>query len=316
MQGYYKCKKLGEGTYATVFLAKEVTNSTAKLVKEDPQSFTNFVAIKKIKKTEHSSGQEISAIREIKALKKLKHEYILDMKDCFIHKNFLHLVLEYCDFDLEHVIKNKNIVLLPADIKAWMFMLLRGLYECHNNFIIHRDLKPNNCLIKADGTLKLADFGLARVLDDKMTAQVVTRWYRSPEMLLGKNQYSFPVDMWSVGTIFAEMFLRVPLFPADSDTQQLELIFSALGSPNIEHWPEITQLPGYLEFKKTPGTSLEALFSAVSDDAIDLLKKLLDFNPLKRITCREALNHHYFTNLPHPTAIGSLPVPEKVSELD
>ncbi|ELA41103.1 CMGC/CDK/CDK7 protein kinase [Vittaforma corneae ATCC 50505] len=309
MSSYFKCKKLGEGTYAVIYLAKMVEQGDSKLAKTDPTNFVSYVAIKKIKKTEHSTGQEISAIREIKALKRLKSPYILELKECFIHKGFLHLVLEFCEFDLEQVVKNKSIVILPSDIKSWMFMLLSGLLECHKNFFIHRDVKPNNCLIKADGTLKLADFGLTRKLDGKMTEQAITRWYRSPEMLLGAQAYSFAADMWSVGAVFAEMFLRVPFFAAENDFQQMELIFKALGTPDENEWSEIRDLPGYFEYQPTHGTSLEQLFSAASDDALDLLKRLLVFNPNKRITCVEALGHRYFLSDPPATPIGKLPVP-------
>lgn len=309
MSSYYKCKKLGEGTYAVIFLAKETNRRETRLIKEDPVQFSSLVAIKKIKKTEYSTGHEISAIREIKALKKLKSPYILEIKDCFFHKSLIHMVLEYCEFDLEQVIKCKSIVLLPSDIKAWMFMLLSGLLECHNNFMIHRDIKPNNCLIKADGTLKLADFGLTRVLDSNMTAQAVTRWYRAPEMLLGATSYSMAVDLWSVGAVFAEMFLRVPFFAAENDFQQIEMIFKALGTPSLDEWPEIKELPGYFEYQKVPGASFEFLFSGASQDSLDLLKRLLCFNPLKRISCREALQHEYFVNTPPATALGKLPTP-------
>lgn len=308
MTSYFKCKKLGEGTYAVIYLAKIASSETSKIVKMEPVDFQSYVAIKKIKKTGYSTGQEISAIREIKALKKLKSPHILELRECFVHKNFLHLVLEYCEFDLERVLRNKSIAILPADIKAWMFMLLSGLMECHRNFLIHRDIKPNNCLIRADGTLKLADFGLARGIDTMMTPQAVTRWYRSLEILLGAQSYSFAADMWSVGTVFAEMFLRVPFFVAENDLQQIEIIFKALGTPNESEWPEIRDLPGFFEYQSSLGTSLELLFSAASPDALDLLKKLLVFNPNKRITCEEALQHIYFASPPFATLIGKLPV--------
>ncbi|XP_077301439.1 uncharacterized protein LOC143922034 [Arctopsyche grandis] len=309
MPSYYKCKKLGEGTYAVIFLAKETVGSKIKLIKEEPKDFIKYVAIKRIKKTEYSTGQEISAIREIKALKKLRNPFILEMNDCFIHKDLLHLVLEYCEFDLEQIIKSSSVVLLPSDIKTWMFMLLSGLLECHNNFLIHRDIKPNNCLIKKDGTLKLADFGLTRILDSNMTGQAITRWYRPPEMLLGATSYSFAADLWSVGAVFAEMFLRVPFFGAENDFQQIEIIFKALGTPNLNDWPEIKELTGYFEFEQIAGNSIDFLFSGASSDALELLKRLLCYNPLKRITCKEALQHEYFTNLPKATPLGKLPVP-------
>jgi cyclin-dependent kinase 7 len=316
MPCYFKCRKLGEGTYATIFLAKEIEseNSSQKLVKSEPSAFSNFVAIKKIKKTEYSQGQEISAIREIKALKNIKSEFVIDMKDIFIHKNAIHLVLEYIEFDLEAILKNKSIVIMPGDIKAWMHMLLRGLLECHNNLFIHRDIKPNNLLIKSDGTLKLADFGLTRVIDNKMTVQAITRWYRPLEMLLGASSYSYSADMWGVGAVFAEMFLRVPFFAADNDFQQIDMIFKALGTPSEKDWPLIKELPGWFEFKKTAGVSFEVLFSAASPDAIDLMKKLLTFDPTKRISCLNALKHEYFSTKPFATPLGKIPTPASLSK--
>lgn len=313
MPSYFKCKKLGEGTYAVIYLAKEVKDMETKLIKTDPEKYTNLVAIKKIKKTKYSTGQEISAIREIKALKELKNEFILDLKDIFVHKDFIHLVLEYCEFDLEMILKNKSLVILPSDIKRWIYMLIRGLLECHNKFFIHRDIKPNNCLIKADGTLKLADFGLTRRIDTKITPQAISRWYKSPEVLLGATGYSLSADMWAVGAVFAELFLRVPFFAADNDSQQIELVFRALGTPNLDEWPQMRDLPGFFEFQKSPGTPLENLFTATSEDALDLLRRLLTYNPLKRITAKDALQHEYFKNKPIPTPIGKLPVPSKPS---
>lgn len=310
MASYFKCKKLGEGTYAVIYLAKETTESDQKLIKTDPENFKNYVAIKKIKKTKYAVGQEISAIREIKALKSLQNDYILKMKDVFIHKESIHLVLEYCEFNLENILKNKNLIIMPADIKGWMFMLLSGLMECHKNFIIHRDLKPNNCLIKSDGTLKLADFGLTRTIDIKMTPQAISRWYRPPEMLLNAETYSMSADMWSVGAIFAEMFLRVPFFAAENDFQQIELVFKALGTPKESEWPSMKTLPGFFEFPKVSESCIDNLFSALSKDAIDLLKKFLIFDPLKRITCQDALKHEYFFNKPYGTKIGDYPVPK------
>jgi len=310
MSSYYKCKKLGEGTYAVIYLAKEVAAEESKLIKSEPSKYLNLVAIKKIKKTKYGVGQEISAIREIKALKELNSEFTLTLKDVFVHKDFIHLVLEFCEFDLEMILKNKSIVILPSDIKSWFSMLLQGLLACHSRFLIHRDIKPNNCLIKADGTLKLADFGLTRRIDSKVTPQAITRWYKPPEVLLGATGYSLSADMWSVGAVFAEMFLRVPFFAADNDFQQIEFIFKALGTPAIEDWPEVRDLPGFFEFQKLPGTPLENLFTAVSEDALDLLRRLLTFNPLIRITCIDALKHEYFVNKPCATPLGKLPVPK------
>lgn len=154
------------------------------------------------------------------------------------------------------IIKDRSLVFLPADIKSWMAMTFRGLEFCHRNWILHRvcsllhvphqpltrsqDLKPNNLLIASDGQLKIADFGLARDFADpgyKMTCQVITRWYRPPELLYGGRYYGTAVDIWSVGCIFAELMLRIPYLPGESDMDQIKTIFRALGTPTEEDWP-------------------------------------------------------------------------------
>ncbi len=310
MVGYYKIKKIGEGTYAVIYKAKVIEESENKIVKNDPEGERRFVAIKKIKKTEYSFGQEISAVREIKVLKAIQSEYVLRLEDVFIHKDYIHLVLEYVEWNLEDVFKNKDILIMPGNIKAWMFMLLSGLYECHKRFFVHRDIKPNNLLLNSKGILKLADFGLSRRIASRMTPQAVTRWYRAPEVLLAAKTYSTESDMWSVGCVFAEMFLRVPLFAGDTDIKQLDLIFSLLGTPSEKEWPEMKNLPGYFSFRHVIGTPLKNFFTAVSDDAIDLLKRMLTYNPQKRITCIEALQHEYFTSEPLATSLDSLLVPK------
>jgi cyclin-dependent kinase 7 len=149
-------------------------------------------------------------------------------------------VLEYLESDLEMIIKAKECLFTAADIKSWMLMTLRGLDHCHRCWILHRDLKPNNLLLSANGELKLADFGLARFFGEplgNMSTQVVTRWYRSPELLFGAKDYGTGVDMWAVGCIFAELMLRTPFLVADSDVDQLTTIFRALGTPSLSDWP-------------------------------------------------------------------------------
>jgi cyclin-dependent kinase 7 len=161
--------------------------------------------------------------------------------DIFVHKQNVHLVLEYLDSDLEHVIKDKSVVFGAGDIKSWLLQTLRGLEHCHRSWVLHRDLKPNNLLLSAvDGTLKLADFGLARFYGEplgNMTSQVVTRWYRCPELLFGSRDYGQGVDMWAVGCIFAELMLRTPFLVGDTDMDQLKTIFRALGTPTDTDWP-------------------------------------------------------------------------------
>ena len=170
-------------------------------------------------------------------------------------------------------------------------MSLKGTNHLHKSFILHRDLKPNNLLIGADGILKLADFGLARDFGDPfrlMTTQVVTRWYRSPELLLGAKQYGGNIDIWALGCIFAELLLRTPYLPGDSEIDQLTVTYKALGTPTIEEWPESRSLPYWTDFKKTfPKQDLKNLFTAATTDCIDLLTKMFIYNPNQRITSEQ-----------------------------
>jgi len=144
-----------------------------------------------------------------------------------------------------------------------------------------------------------------------MTPTVVTRWYRAPELLFGATHYTSAVDMWSVGCIFAEMILRVPLFTGDHEIDQLSKIFAALGTPTPESWPGMEHLPWYKAFKPCTATPLDVIFPSSTPDVLDLLGKLLKFDPMKRITASEALKHVYFANSPLMTPTEKLPLPVK-----
>ncbi|KAM0683013.1 TFIIH complex serine/threonine-protein kinase subunit kin28 [Mitosporidium daphniae] len=296
---YEKLKRLGEGTYAVVYLVRDrVTNQ--------------LYAMKKIKKISGSSGLDFSALREIKWLSHLRHPNIVKLEETFIAKAHIHMVLSHASWDLEMLIKSKEIVFMPSDIKAWMLMILRGLDYCHQNWVLHRDIKPSNMLIQANGTLQLADFGLARdyaVPRTPLSPNVVTRWYKAPELLLGSTHYTQSIDTWAVGCIFAELMLRKPYLPGDSDLEQLKLICKALGTPTRESWPGIDSLPDWVELPFYGRPNLNLQFSAASADAIDLLSKLLELVPANRITAREALMHPYFINIPRPTPVDKLPKP-------
>uniref|UniRef100_A0A672MVR0 Cyclin-dependent kinase 7 n=1 Tax=Sinocyclocheilus grahami TaxID=75366 RepID=A0A672MVR0_SINGR len=201
--------------------------------------------------------------------------------------------------------------------KAYILMTLQGLEYMHNHWILHRDLKPNNLLLDENGVLKLADFGLAKAFGSPnrvYTHQVVTRWYRAPELLFGARMYGVGVDMWAVGCILAELLLRVPFLAGDSDLDQLTKIFEALGTPTEETWPGLSSLPDYVSFKLFPGTSLEHIFSAAGDDLLELLKGLFTFNPCTRTTASQALKMKYFSNRPGPTPGPQLPRPNSSTE--
>ncbi|KXN86568.1 Serine/threonine-protein kinase crk1 [Leucoagaricus sp. SymC.cos] len=296
-QRWIKDRKVGEGTYAVVYQGRDSVSKRK-------------VAIKKIKVGQFKDGLDMSAIREVKYLRELKHQNVIELLDVFSSKTNLNLVLEFLDSDLEMIIKDRSLVFLPADIKSWMAMTFRGLEFCHRNWILHRDLKPNNLLIASDGQLKLADFGLARDFADpgyKMTCQVITRWYRPPELLFGCRYYSTAVDIWSVGCIFAELMLRIPYLPGESDMDQLKTIFRALGTPTEDDWPGHTKLPDYVPVGQFPKPPLRDLFTAASADTLNLLAKCLIYEPRKRISALDALNHPYFFALPYPTHPSKLP---------
>uniref|UniRef100_A0A3Q2Z3V6 Cyclin-dependent kinase 7 n=1 Tax=Hippocampus comes TaxID=109280 RepID=A0A3Q2Z3V6_HIPCM len=185
-------------------------------------------------------------------------------------------------------------------------------------FHMLNDLKPNNLLLDGNGVLKLADFGLAKAFGSPnrvYTHQVVTRWYRSPELLFGARMYGVGVDMWAVGCILAELLLRIPFLVGDSDLDQLTKIFEALGTPTEETWPGVSSLPDYMPFKIFPGTPLEHIFSAATDDLLELLHGLFTFNPSTRTTATQALKMKYFSNRPGPTPGPQLPRPNCSAEV-
>lgn len=303
-QRYVKGVTLGEGTYGVVFKAVDrQTNRT--------------VAVKKIRLGKYKEGVNVTALREIKLLRELKDPNIIELIDVYPHKRNLHLVFEFMESDLEAVIRDRNIVLSAADIKSYMQMTLKGLAHCHKKWVLHRDLKPNNLLISADGQLKLGDFGLARIFgspDRKFTHQVFARWYRAPELLFGSKQYGTGVDVWAAACIFAELVLRRPFLQGSSDIDQLGKIFAALGTPNESQWSDMTSLPDYVEFQYCPAPPIRSLFPTATEDALDLLSRMFQFDPKCRISAQQALEHRYFVLEPAPTRPELLPRPPRRPE--
>ncbi|ORZ40543.1 CMGC/CDK/CDK7 protein kinase [Catenaria anguillulae PL171] len=306
-QRYRRDVKVGEGTYAKVYRGFDTQTQRT-------------VAIKEIRvglMMQSDMGMDLSAIRELKVLQELHHPNVVDLIDVYRNGMSLNLVLEYLDTDLEKVIKDKSLTFKDADIKSWMLMMLRGIAWCHKNWVLHRDLKPNNLLIGRDGQLKLADFGLARDfgqdpnLTRPMSAQVITIWYRPPELFLSARHYAYSVDMWSAGCIFAELMLRIPFLPGERDLDQLHLIFKARGTPTELTWPGFADLAKGMRFEMHPPTPLRELFTAASDQALSLLDRLLTLNPNARPAAEEALAAAYFVDAPAPTAPQMLPKPHR-----
>ncbi|KXJ15893.1 Cyclin-dependent kinase 18 [Exaiptasia diaphana] len=229
METYTKLDKLGEGTYATVFKGKSKLTD-------------NLVALKEIR-LEHEEGAPCTAIREVSLLKDLKHANIVTLHDTVHTHKALTLVFEYLEKDLKQYMDNCGSIMSMHNVRIFLFQLLRGLEYCHRRKVLHRDLKPQNLLINDRGELKLADFGLARaksVPTKTYSNEVVTLWYRPPDVLLGSRAYSTQIDMWGVGCIFYEMATGRPLFPGYTVEDQLHLIFKVLGTPSEEIWPGIS----------------------------------------------------------------------------
>jgi len=290
---YQPLRPLGEGTYGTVYLA----------IHKDTDE---RVAIKKMKITpaEAREGIPSSAIREISLLKELSgHENIVRLFSVHYSSGEINLVFEHVHQDLEAYMRDHP-VLEAKKIKDLLRQMLRGLSFCHAHRILHRDLKPSNILIDKCGTLKITDFGLSRQFitpsTRPLTVNVVTRWYKAPELLLGLKNYSTPVDIWSVACIFAEMITSNPLFCGDCDIDQLQRIFRTLGTPNETTWRGISLLPGYESQVKPSNTYNPKSFLKevlkMEGHGLDLLEKMLPYDPALRISAMNALKHPYFNN--------------------
>jgi len=285
---YEKLEKIGEGTYGTVFKAKH-------------KDTLEIVALKRVRLDEDDEGIPSSALREICLLKELKHKNIVRLYDVMHSEKKLTIVFEYCDQDLKKYFDSCQGEIEPNVVKSFMYQLLKGLAFCHEKHILHRDLKPQNLLINKTGELKLADFGLARAFGIPVrcfSAEVVTLWYRPPDVLMGAKLYTTSIDIWSAGCIFAEIAnAGRPLFPGSDVDDQLKRIFRLLGSPTEENWPGVSKLPLYKEFNVPQSVSLHAVVPKMTSSAKDLLQKHLVQNPAHRITAEEAMQHPYFNDL-------------------
>ncbi|XP_046404237.1 cyclin-dependent kinase 2-like isoform X3 [Ischnura elegans] len=246
-------------------------------------------------------GVPSTAIREISLLKELKHPNVVCLLDVVHADKKLYLVFEFLTQDLKKFLDSSKDLLPPELVKSYLWQLFKGITYCHAHRILHRDLKPQNLLIDSEGSIKLADFGLARAFGVPVrtyTHEVVTLWYRAPEILLGTKFYSTSVDVWSIGCIFAEMLTRRALFPGDSEIDQLFRIFRTLGTPDESIWPGVSQLPDYKSmFPRWEPQNISKVIPNLDQDAKDLFLKLLTYDPHKRITAKAAMSHPYFGNV-------------------
>ncbi|KAL7886854.1 hypothetical protein AOLI_G00045750 [Acnodon oligacanthus] len=283
MQKYEKLEKIGEGTYGTVFKAKN-------------RETHEIVALKRVRLDDDDEGVPSSALREICLLKELKHKNIVRLHDVLHSDKKLTLVFEYCDQDLKKYFDSCNGDLDPEIVKSFMYQLLKGLAFCHSRNVLHRDLKPQNLLINRNGELKLADFGLARAFGIPVrcySAEVVTLWYRPPDVLFGAKLYSTSIDMWSAGCIFAEL--------ANAGMFIIQSACPCIIMCREEQWQTMTKLPDYKPYPMYPATtSLVNVVPKLSSTGRDLLQNLLKCNPVQRISAEEALQHPYFADFCPP----------------
>jgi cyclin-dependent kinase 2 len=291
LQRYDIKEKLGEGTYGEVYKALDTESR-------------QFIALKKMRLLEaDDEGVPATALREVSLLKELSScANIVKLLDVIHCNSTLYLVFEFLDQDLKTYVESTGSGPLPPKlVKSYLYQILKGIAYCHSHRILHRDLKLANLLIDRKGVLKLADFGLARAFGVPIrtyTHEVVTLWYRAPEILLGQARYSTPVDMWSVGCIFAELVTKRPLFPGDCEIDELFRIFRTLGTPNEEVWPGVTTLPDYKStFGQWKPQSLTSVVPGLDPLGLDLLSKMLRYAPQERITAKDALKHPYFDDL-------------------
>lgn len=333
LRNYEIIQKLGQGTFGVVQKARNIKTK-------------ELVALKQLINHSAKEGFPITAMREITILKKLNHKNILkiiDMiyeepkisnpQDILHQRGCFYTVSPYMCSDLVGLLENPNINLEVSHIKCFMIQLLQGIQYIHEQMFLHRDIKAANILIDRSGTLKIADFGLARVYhgsppklmngpgggERAYTGLVVTRWYRPPELLLGERRYTTAVDMWGIGCVFGELFTRKPILVGKTDSHQAQLIFDLIGPPNSINWTQARNLPNKhdLNIGLTCQRSLESKFAPLmSPDGIDLLSGLLTLDPYKRFNALDALNHNYFKTDPLPILPQGLPKFEECHEID
>lgn len=287
---FQQLEKLGEGTYATVFKGRN-------------RQTGEFVALKEIH-LDSEEGTPSTAIREISLMKELKHQCVVSLHDVIHTENKLMLVFEFMDMDLKKYMDSKGGdrgQLDPVTIRSFTRQLLAGIAFCHDNRVLHRDLKPQNLLINNRGQLKLADFGLARAFGipvNTFSNEVVTLWYRAPDVLLGSRTYNTSIDIWSAGCILAEMVSGRPLFPGTTNEDELQRIFRLMGTPSESTWPQISR---FTEYKSTwpiyATQDLGSILPQMEPDALDLLQCMLQMRPEMRISAKDALNHRYFAGM-------------------
>lgn len=300
VKGYGQLTLIDGGGFSSVYKAQELSSKRT-------------FAIKILNPNTKSPDPNVSSYREIQALSVADHPNIVKLHEV-VHSSFtVSLVMEYIPHNISRVLEKK--ALSEPLAKGFMIQLFRGLAHLHSLGIIHRDIKPQNLLVTKSGVLKICDLGICRLLPDRYsqavkssednhawTLQVGTHFYRAPELLYGDRTYGESVDMWAAGCVMAELLNGEPLFPGTGDIELLSLITNFLGSPSEKNWPGLTSLADYgkIGFKEKEAVDLNSAFPSWSPAAIDLISKLIVYNPAARISAREALHHEWFSTEPAP----------------
>lgn len=294
---YKLIKPIGHGAYGVVVSASDEITGEKVAIKKIPKAFDDLVDAKRI-------------LREIKLLRHFAHENIIAVKDILVPPGVdsyedVYIVTDLMETDLHRIIYSKQ-KLSDDHVQYFVYQMLRSLKYMHSAGVLHRDLKPSNLLLNSNCDLKVCDFGLARGVNDEildLTEYVVTRWYRAPEIMLACREYTYAIDVWSVGCILAELLARKPLFPGDDYIHQLHLISDVVGTPSADDLAFVPSERARKFMSNLPPKeriNLATLFPRASAESLDLLNKMLVFNPANRITVEDALAHPYMVSLANP----------------
>jgi cyclin-dependent kinase len=272
---------IGQGTYGVVYKAQNTQNK-------------EIIAVKRIKISTNEEGLPSTAIREIALLKELNHCNIIKLYDVLHSQHCLTLIFEYCDWDLHRYMELENFRLSRSEIVLFIQQLLLGLECLYANHIIHRDVKPQNLLVNRRKELKLADFGLARstfIPVDTLSTEVITQWYRPPEILLGIHDYGYPIDIWSAGCVLAEMIVGRPLFPCQNNDAMLVAICQVFGAESIVRaFPQFANMAIFADqaMHEEP-VGLQSVLGDCDAELLVLAQGLLEVDPARRLSATAAL---------------------------
>ncbi|GIY22369.1 hypothetical protein CDAR_593921 [Caerostris darwini] len=302
VEEFHCLNKIEEGAFGVVYRARD-------------KKTDEIVALKRLKMEREKEGFPITSLREINTLIKAQHPNIVTMREIVVGSNMdkIYILMDYVEHDLKNLMRTMKQPFLVGEVKTLMLQLLSAVAHLHDNWILHRDLKTSNILLSHKGILKVGDFGLAREYGSPLkpyTPIVVTLWYRAPELLLNAKQYSTSIDIWSVGCIFGELLTMNPLFPGESEMDQLKKIYCNLGSPSDKIWQGYSDLPMVkkLNLPSYPYNRIRNRFGHnLTDLGFDLLNRFLTYCPSKRITAEEAKSHAFFSEKPMPVSPNMFP---------